>query len=134
MATFFHHTCDTCGYEFDTSGPHEFYRDKRGRVADYGHPVPCSREARESGVSGFYGKMWCLKCDASADIVLREFREPVGRDEDIWTPGQHPEKDVTIACTACGDETPILGEAPLGREVPCPRCGGRIICRTTAWS
>jgi hypothetical protein len=61
MATFYHHRRDMCGYEFDTSGPHEFYRDETGRLADYGHPLPKSLDAEWAGVYGFYGRMWCLR-------------------------------------------------------------------------
>jgi hypothetical protein len=129
MATFWHHQCDACGYEFDTSGPHGFYRDRAGRLADFGHPLPSSREAAEAGVAGFYGRMWCLQHDVNVEVVIREFCEPADRFAGIWMPGAHPEKRVMIACPSCGDDEPVMGDRPLGPGIRCPKCvGGRIGC------
>ena len=127
MATFWHHRCDTCGYTFDTSGSHEFYRDKDGWLADFGHPLPSSPEAAEAGVAGFYGRMWCLQHDVNVEVVMREFCEPVDRFAGIWTSGKHPEKHVIIACPICGDVEPVMGDRPFGPEIQCPKCVGGAI-------
>jgi len=135
MATFWHHRCDTCGYEFDTSGSHEFYRDKEGRLVDFGHPLPSSHEAVEAGVAGFYGRMWCLQHDVNVRVVIQEFLEPVDRFAGIWTPGKHPEKQVSIACPSCGDDEPVMGERPFGSKIRCPKCiGGTIECEVARMS
>jgi transcription elongation factor Elf1 len=134
MATFYHHHCDSCGYSFTTSGPHEFYRDFDGRLADYGHPLPSSLDAELAGVYGFYGNMWCLQCHTNIEVVMREFVKPVDRHQDIWTPGAHPERPVRIVCPICGDDSPVLGDRPFGTRIPCPKCGGVITCRPTEWS
>src|SRR5450756_244597 len=112
MATFYNHRCSRCGYAFDTSGPHEYYLDAKGYLADYGHPLAESREAKEAGISGFYGRMWCLNQDRNVDVVIREFEHPVGRHDGIWMPGALPEKRLAVACPACGDDTPVMGERP----------------------
>ena len=134
MATFWHHQCDSCDYTFETSGQHEFYVDPEGRVADYGHPLPKSEEAKSAGISGFYGRMWCLTHDVNVDVVMREFKHPVARDAGIWTPGALPEKRVDVICPACGDDRPVMGDLPFGGEIPCPKCGGTIRCETIGMS
>ena len=135
MATFWHHRCDTCGYTFDTSGSHEFYRDKAGRLVDFGHPLPSSREAAKAGVAGFYGRMWCLQHDVNVEVIIQEFRNPVDRFAGIWTPGKHPEKHVIIACPSCGDDEPVMGDRPFGPGIRCPKCiGGSIGCEVSRMS
>jgi len=37
MGASYIHECDKCGYTFHTSGPWEFYRDREGKLKDYGH-------------------------------------------------------------------------------------------------
>lgn len=134
MATFWTSLCDTCGYGFETSGLHEFYRDSNGDLRDYGHPLASSKEAKEAGISGFYAKAWCLHCDKHVDVVVREFAHPVGRDEAIWTPGALPEKEVTVVCPECGDHSPVMGDVPLGKTFPCPKCDGTIHAQIVRWS
>jgi len=36
MGASYIHECDKCGYTFHTSGPWEFYRDREGKLKDYG--------------------------------------------------------------------------------------------------
>ena len=134
MATFWRHKCDTCEYTFETSGIHEFYVDARGAMADYGHPLPSSREAREAGIFGFYGRMWCLNRDQNIDVVVREFEHPVERDAEIWRPGALPEKVVDVTCPACGDHSPLMGDLPFGKSMACPKCGGTIRCEIVGLS
>jgi len=134
MATFWRHECDTCGYAFETSGPHEFFMDADGKPADYGHPLAKSHEAESAGISGFYGRMWCLNLDRSVDVVIREFVHAVGRYDDIWSPGAHPEKTVEIVCPDCGDGSPVMGDLPHGESIPCPKCGDDLICTVIKWS
>ena len=45
MGASYIYECDKCGYTFHTSGPWEFYRNREGKLKDYGHPSPKSREA-----------------------------------------------------------------------------------------
>ncbi len=53
---------EKCDHTLTTSGPWEFYRDAEGKMKDYGHPVPFSDDAAESGVQGFYADMFCADC------------------------------------------------------------------------
>lgn len=134
MATIWQHKCASCDYTFETSGPHEFYLDAEGKLADYGHPLASSREAESAGISGFYGRMWCLNRDESVTVVVREFEHPVGRHDGIWMPGALPVKPVVVECPACGDDSPVMGDRPFGKSVPCPKCGGNLICEIVGGS
>jgi hypothetical protein len=136
MATFYHHACDRCGYSFETKGPKEWFRDANGRLADYGHPVASSQEAKDAGIAGLYWDAWCLNRDTNVDVVTTEFEHPAERD-DFWRMlrlGELPEKAVPIVCAACGDGTPVMGLEPFGPSFTCPKCGGTIHCKVTGGS
>jgi predicted RNA-binding Zn-ribbon protein involved in translation (DUF1610 family) len=135
MATYWKHECPTCGYSFETSGPHEFYRDDTGELQHYGHPLPESQEARGAGIWGFYAHAWCLNRDQNVDVVTREFEHPVPREAPVWIRGALPEKHIeVIVCPACGDDSPVMGEIPYGADAPCPRCGGAVEASITRMS
>jgi hypothetical protein len=59
MGSWYKLKCDNCGYSVNTSGPWEFYRDSEGKRKPYGHPVPTSKEAEESGIHGLTGELYC---------------------------------------------------------------------------
>lgn len=68
--------CNWCGHSVDTSGPWEFYRDAQGNFKRYGHPSPISEEARQHGVDGMYGDLYCPNCDTVFKLVIMEFKFP----------------------------------------------------------
>ena len=47
MGACYRWTCGKCGFEAETDGPWEFYRDAKGRIQDFGHPAPISEEGAE---------------------------------------------------------------------------------------
>ena len=139
MGTVFEHRCTFCDYRFETSGLWEFYRDDDGHIQPYGHPVAASREARERGVYGLRGTVYCPSCDAVVDVVLEEYKRPHKTPDldspsvwlsfperlDEYKTGELPE------CPTCGDKNLVLGDEPqVGLR--CPRCQmGRIVARAT---
>jgi predicted nucleic-acid-binding Zn-ribbon protein len=134
MATFFTSLCETCGYGFESSGLHEFYRDCDGELRDYGHPLPSSKEAEAAGVRGLYARAWCMTCDKHVDVIVREFERPLGPDDSVWARGTVPEKQVAAVCPACGDDNPVTGDTPFGMDFPCPKCGGTIHAEKVRWT
>ena len=134
MATFFTSLCDTCGYGFESSGLHEFYRDSSGDLKDYGHPLPSSKEAKEAGGLGLYARAWCMTCDKHVGVIVREFEHPLGPDDSVWARRAVPDKQVAVVCPACGDSNPVMGDTPLGMDFPCPKCGGTIHVEKVRWT
>ena len=142
MGTVFEHRCTACDYGFETSGLWEFYRDEDGRIQPYGHPVAASREARERGVYGLRGWVYCPTCDAVADVVLEEYKTP-HKTPDLDSPSvwltfpDFPERldeyktGELPACPTCGGRHLVLGdEPPVG--LLCPRCRkGRLVAQAT---
>ncbi len=114
--------CTACGYKIETSGPWEFYVDKKGNRKPYGHPSPMSREAKKSGVYGLSAAMYCPKCDRVEDSILVEFEAPQKDMLDVWSGRarvkQQYEHSVPT-CTQCGG---ILYLALPEDEIKCPRC------------
>jgi len=76
--------CNKCKYFFNTSGPWEFYRDKRGKIKPYGHPAPMSREAVKMGISGFHGDLYCVKCDKVYEVILIDYDVPDTDPVSAW--------------------------------------------------
>lgn len=76
MATSYISRCNSCGYEVKTEGHYEFYRDEKGEVKLYGHPVPFSDEARQRGIYGYYSYLYCGICDKVQKIIIKEFKTP----------------------------------------------------------
>jgi hypothetical protein len=115
--------CDKCGYSFETYGPWEFYRDAQGNIKPYGHPVPASVEAAESGIHGFMETKYCLACRKLVDILLVEFNAP--RDYcSAWfgTSGLD-----TSVCPDCGG-TDLLYYDLEDRTILCPKCNeGKLV-------
>jgi len=120
MASFYRHKCNHCGYEFQTSGPHEFYRDREGKIKPYGHPVPISKEAEEIGVCGFLGDVYCPNCDqVYKDIILAEFTQSVKNSLKLWAGDWAPKDPKPASCPRCGNTNLIL--EPV-KGMKCPRC------------
>ena len=135
MGASYIHECDKCGYTFHTSGPWEFYRNREGKLKNYGHPVPFSREAEVLGIKGLYGEMYCHICDKVRKIILVEFKNPSNDSLSVWTGRCEPEdkckKEGAIKCPECGNKNMIFEVAGFGiEEIPCPRCKeGKIMGR-----
>ncbi len=119
------HKCDRCGHSVETSGPWEFYRDAEGKIKEYGHPGPVSREAEDAGVYGFTAILYCPTCDKTFEAVLVEFKEPCKFVPGAWTGRCEPKEEFTrpnaVKCSQCGKVDLLLGPA---KENPptCPRC------------
>ncbi len=122
MASFFTHRCDQCGYEVETSGPHEFYRDEKGEIRWYGHPVPASEEARKAGVHGLIHTCYCPKCDKKFNHIVLEFPKPVAVDRRKDSPWFHLNEGKTnqnpLKCPDCGNTEIVFDKS----DVDCPRC------------
>jgi len=135
MGASYIHECDKCGYTFHTSGPWEFYRNREGKLKNYGHPVPFSREAEVLGIKGLYGEMYCHICDKVRKIILVEFKNPSRNSLSMWTGRCEPEdkykKEGVIKCPKCGNKNMIFEVVGFGiEEIPCPRCKeGKIMGR-----
>jgi hypothetical protein len=129
MGSWYTYSCDKCGRTYNTSGPWEFYRDKKGQIKQYGHPVPCSKEAEEAGVQGLTANVLCLDCGReSRGLVLCEYQSPV-KDEykfRMWggmvkLKKGTEEKDPQ--CPGCGSPKILLSPSPdRRRKVKCPSC------------
>ena len=130
MGAEFIHKCDKCGYSVSTSGPWEFYRDTNGKRKFYGHPVPESEEARQRGIYGLSGNVYCSNCDKTFDIILVEFKEPSQDSLWVWCgrcePKDEFKKKGAVKCPECGNINLIL--EPVGKKVTCPRCNkGKLV-------
>lgn len=130
MGSWYTYSCNKCGKTYKTSGPWEFFRDKKGRIKQYGHPVPLSREAEKAGVHGLTGNVLCLDCGQEArGLVLCEYKSPV-KDEyklRMWA-GQVELKDKSKKqvpqCPGCGSEKMVLSPPRDRRKkLKCPGCG-----------
>lgn len=117
------HVCQSCGAEIQTSGLWEFYRDAKGNFKNYGHPVPESIEAEESGIYGLYGHYYCLDCHENTPSIVLESKVPVFEKTAIWQvkldllpPYGHHYRP---GCIHCGSEKLLLAPRP---HILCPRC------------
>lgn len=128
MGSMYKSRCDECGYEASTSGPWEFYRNRRGKMKPYGHPVPTSREAAENGISGLYGTLMCLDCGKVFDAVLLELEEPFrGQFFWIYLSELKAKQDMDEpVCPDCGSERLMLDPDMYEGRPPCPRCSSRM--------
>lgn len=120
------HKCNKCGYSVSTSGPWEFYRDSKGKRKPYGHPVPMSEEARQRGIYGLSGELYCPNCDEVFDLILVEFKEPSQDSLSVWGGMCEPidefkDEEGAVKCPKCGNRNLILGPME-DREATCPRC------------
>lgn len=110
--------CNSCGYEIELSGSHEFYRDSKGNRKPYGHPVANSEEAKKAGVKGFSSNSYCSKCRIVRDAIIKEFENPV-IDKTHWSRSFKGEGKIIIPiCDKCGTEF----KDKLDKTDICPRC------------
>ena len=116
MAAYDKWKCESCGFQVETSGSHEFYRDENGECHSYGHPGASSKEAKERGVKGFYVRGYCAKCDSMKAAITREFNTPV--HEGWWHIPDNKVKSFKPICSECGTE--LITDF---YEKPCPKCG-----------
>lgn len=125
MGSQYIHKCDKCGYSVRTSGPWEFYRDSKARRKPYGHPVPRSKEAKERGIYGLSGNIYCPNCDKVFDLILIEFKKASHDSLSVWfgmcEPKDKLKKRAAVKCPECGNTNLILGHKE-DRKVSCPRC------------
>ena len=125
MGAEYSHKCNKCGYFVSTSGPWEFYRDSKGDRKFYGHPVPISDEARQRGIYGLSGELYCSNCDETFDLILVEFKKPSQDSSSVWSGKCEPKNEFkgegAVKCPKCGSTNLILGPVE-DREVACPRC------------
>jgi DNA-directed RNA polymerase subunit RPC12/RpoP len=116
--------CESCGWEFSTWGPREFFRDASGNRHAYGHPFPCSPEAERQGIHGLDAQLYCLVCGKTSEVVLNEFAGPIRDPIRAWQTPESPEKP---RCPHCGQQR-LVASLPDDERVPCPRCGrGRMV-------
>ncbi len=126
--------CGTCDYEVRTSGPWEFFRDKKGRRKFFGHPCPISDEAVEAGISGLSAVLYCPICDRTADRIIVEYKNPVIDDKiSIWLgmpePKEKYQKSGAVKCRKCGNTDMVLASRSNRDTTKCPRCNrGRMHC------
>jgi cytochrome c-type biogenesis protein CcmH/NrfF len=130
MGAWFTHKCDKCNYEVHTDGPWEFYRDKEGKRKMYGHPVPASKEAEESGIAGLTGHLYCPQCDTVSEVILVEFKTPTKDSMDVWSGRAEPHEEYkkldAVKCPKCGNTDLILGDDQ--EPLSCPQCeNGKLI-------
>lgn len=131
MGAKFRHKCDRCGHCVFTSGPWEFYRDSKGNRKPYGHPVPTSEDAKQRGIYGLSGDIYCPKCDKVFDLVLVEFVKPALDSLMVWAGGCEPrgefKREGAVKCPLC-DSIDLILETSENREVLCPRCkAGKLL-------
>ncbi len=133
MASFIKLVCTECGYEVETSGLHEFYRDKSGKRKLYGHPIPTSKEAEERGIYGFSAELYCPICDEVFDLIVVEYKRPCKEELNylkVWfdmvEPKDEYREDDEVRCPKCGN-TELILEPEEDEEVKCPRCKRGIL-------
>lgn len=121
------HTCNHCGFTIYTSGLWEFYRDSKGKFKSYGHPMPTSIEAEESGIHGLYGNYYCLDCQKNTESIVLESKFPVFEKSALWTVKVQPippyGKGYRPQCVHCGGKRIFLAPG----NIPCPKCGEGIL-------
>jgi len=108
--------CEQCGYIVCISGLWEFYRDDMGLRHFYGHPIPSSLEAAESGVKGFTIDAYCPECREIRTAVVAEFGNSKNRALDAWLSVKHDKYEAP--CDKCG--TPLKNS--LAESDVCPKC------------
>ena len=136
MGTGYTYKCDGCGYSVSTSGPWEFYRDSEGNRKPYGHPVPTSEEAKERGIYGFSGELYCPKCDKTFDLILVEFKGSSLDYFSAWA-GWGEAEDVSrqeggVICPEC-HVTNLIWDTTEAEEAVCPHCKEGILLGEAIW-
>jgi len=128
MGSFNDFKCNKCGFSFPTSGPWEFYRDKKGNIKPYGHPVPSSAEAKKAGIAGLNANVFCLTCMESINnFILVEYKKPVKdpiKKVLMWAGVEEPKEEYRQkpVCPKCKKSNWLL-EPVSGRDkIICPRC------------
>jgi len=131
MSSWYTFKCNKCSFTFNTSGPDEFYRDKKGMMKPYGHPVPMSKEAEKRGIYGLTADVYCMDCKKNIrDFILVEYKKPVPDDEKVWMWAglKEPKKKYKVnkpCCPECGKSHLIF--EPSTRKILCPVCNKREI-------
>ena len=124
--------CSNCKYSFNTSGPWEFYRDKKGKIKPYGHPEPMSNEAVKMGISRFFGELYCVKCDKIYEVILVDYDNPDKNPVSAWRKAAiQKSTHLFVECSECESTEMVFTPYLENREkiiIPCPMCKkGEII-------
>lgn len=117
--------CNNCNHSASTYGLSEFYRNSEGIRKPYGHPGPCSEEARNRGIYGFSAEVYCYSCDEIFDLPIVEFKEPTQKYLSAWGGNWEPKEEpseLENGCPRCGGDTMILAPPKDGKKILCPRC------------
>ena len=121
--------CTSCAWEFQTWGPREFFVNAAGERESYGHPLPCSDEARQAGVFGLDARRYCVECGAVSGVVLEEFDPPLHDPFKVWDDGANrsERRSLDPECGACGSRN-LVAALPEDVETPCRKCGaGQLV-------
>lgn len=98
--------CSECGQKYNTSGPWEFYRNKKGARIPYGFPGPLTEEARLRGIHGFFADMLCLDCGKEVNVILEDFYQRPKKGfieslKNIWNKDCNNSNSTEIKCPNC---------------------------------
>lgn len=135
----FTYQCSECEKKYNTSGPWEFYRNKKGDRIPYGHPGPINKEAEMKGIDGFFADMLCLDCGKEVNVIVEEFnRRPVSskglKGFFAFLTGKNKKGDGKVSCPNCkGNNLFLSDKKKLEKnekktDINCPQCGkGKLI-------
>jgi len=84
-----------------------------------------SEEARQRGIYGLSGELYCPNCDEVVDLILVEFKKPSQDSLSVWggmcEPRDEFKDEGAVKCPKCDNRNLILGPME-DRGVTCPRC------------
>lgn len=129
----FIYQCSKCKKKFNTSGPWEFYRNKKGNRIPFGHPGPINKEAQLSGVDGLFADMLCLDCGKEVNIIIEEYyKQPAHskgfKDFLAFLFGKIKEDDDKPRCPNCKGDNLFLSNNENAEKnekvtmLTCPNC------------
>lgn len=128
--------CNKCDFQTEPSGPWEFFRDKYGKLRDFGHPTPSSPEAEAAGIHGFYAEMYCPTCGKLRRVVLEEYDEPAESADSLWAGQAVPkvkyQNAEDPACPRCDSRGLILRPDP-DQRIDCPKCPDGALMLVGSW-
>jgi Zn finger protein HypA/HybF involved in hydrogenase expression len=132
MGFFYQLVCKKCSFNRNTSGPWEYYIDKKGQMKSYGHPMPCSVEAAKRGIWGLTAEVFCKQCCGVYKIILVEFKKPVLELAQVWIARPEGKDDYehgSIYCPNCNSIDLVLSPDENEAPIICPKCKkGQLFC------
>ncbi len=103
MATFYNHGFDEDDGSFSRLDLREFYSNGTREGARYEHPTLMKEEAKEGGIFGFCGDLYCPHCQETFDFILVEFEQPFMDFLSAWREIIMKEMDEDVTqCPRCG--------------------------------